>query len=225
MVQRIVVAAVVLALLAGCSGRDEQVEIAEIVETPAMAPAPAKKRLSGIERRRIRDAQDEFGKGFDLLWGKRGVHDKKQAHVHLLRAAELGHARSQGIVGVNYQKGRGTKKDLAEAIRWWKISAETGWGHAQLKLGAAYRDGRGVEKDRVEALQWLVLSGHGGSIAGGMIAPSYAASLPPTERQEGVERARAWRIEHGLGVWKRPEKPDAAGRPPVPGPTASAAEV
>ena len=38
-----------------------------------------------------------------------------------------------------------------------------------------------------------------------MIAKSYANSLPPVQRVAGLERARDWRIAHGLPVRERPE--------------------
>lgn len=239
--RRCLVAVGVVVLLLGCSGGGESGEAASVAgeeisdaeqpEAVAAVAVPAKKRLSGVERRRVREAQEEFAKGFDLLWGRQGVHDKKQAHVHLLKAAELGHAQSQSIVGVSLMKGRGTERDFEEGMRWLMIAAENGWPHAQLKLGEAYRDGRGVEKDPVEAMKWLALSGRGGSIAGGMIAPSYAAALPPEQRREGIERARAWRIERGLPVKDlsgsagsvRPVLvPEDGGAPqPVPAPPAA----
>jgi len=204
LLHRILIAAGVLALLAGCTGEEEPAEIEAVV---VEEPAPVERKLSGVERKRMRDAQTEFGKGFHLLFGKGGVHDPAQAHIHLLAAAELGHPRSQSLVGVNYQKGRGVAKDPAEGMRWLLIAAENGWAHAQLKIGEAYRDGSGgLEKNQVEAVKWLALSGHGGSIAGNMIAKSYIGSLPPAQRKAGLELARDWRIEHGLPVWERPDE-------------------
>lgn len=208
MVERIVVVAGLLVLLAACSGPETEGEVVEVVEVEAVVAetVPEKPRPSGAERKRNREAQAEFAQGFDLLFGRAGVHDPVQAHLHLLKAAELGHARSQSLVGVNYQKGRGTQKNPDEAIKWLLLAAENGWAHAQMKVGEAYRDGQGVEQDRVEAVKWLALSSWGGSIAGSMIASSYAASLPRAERLEGIARARAWRVEHGL-----PIKPQAPG--------------
>jgi hypothetical protein len=204
LLQRILIAAGVFALLAGCTGEEERAEVEAVV---VEEPAPVKRGLSGVERKRIRDAQTEFGRGFNLLFGQQGVHDPEQAHVHLLKAAELGHARSQSLVGVNYQKGRGAEKDPEEAIRWLLLAAENGWPHAQLKVGEAYRDGSsGLEEDPVQAMKWLALAGGGGSIAGSMIAQSYVGSLPVTQRQAGLELARAWRIERGLPVRKQPDE-------------------
>ena len=224
--KQIFVAAVGLALLASCSGGDDAEERVEVVEVeviaaPAEEARPGQPLLSGVERKRRREAQQEFGLGFELLYGRKRPHDPKQAHVHLLKAAELGHPRSQGLVGVSYMRGRGTERDPAEGVRWLTIGAENGWPHAQLKLGEAYRDGVGVEHDPVEALMWLALAGRSGSIAASMIASSYAQSLPPDQRQEGFERVRAWRIEHGMAVKKRPEEAEAAGPQPAVAPSAA----
>lgn len=205
MAQWIMAAFVGLALIAGCSGTDEPVELVEVVEPAPDTKAPDRPLLSGSERKKKREAQEEFGRGFNLLYGRKGTRDLKQAHVHLLKAAELDHPRAQGLVGVNYMRGRGTKRNVDEGIRWLTIGAENGWPHAQMKLGEAYRDGVGVEQDPVEALKWLALGGRAGSIAGRMIASSYAESLTPEQRQEGLERVRAWRIEHGLPVKDRLE--------------------
>lgn len=212
--KRILAAALIaMAPSVGCSGPEETAPpevVSEVAVVEEVAPEP---RRSGKERRERAEAQQEFATGFQLLWGQAGVRDAKQAHVHLLRAAELGNARAQGIVGTNYEKGRGVERDMGEAIRWWTIASEQGWAHAQLKLGEAYRDGRGVEQDPVEALKWLALSGRGGSVAGKIIASSYAAGLSREQRQEGLERVRDWRIAHGLSVRARKPDAEAAGAP------------
>jgi TPR repeat protein len=189
---------ILIGLLLGTACSEPEAPEAE--EVVAIEANPVAKRISVEERRRSHEAQQEFAKGFRLLFGVKGEQDRARGHEHLLKAAELGHVRSQSIVGVNYQTGRGVARDPEEGLRWIRLAAEGGYPHAQFKLGEAYRDGAGVEKDPVEALKWMALGGRGGSIAASMIAGSYAQSLEPIQRQEAMERARAWRVERGLPV-------------------------
>ena len=53
---------------------------------------------------------------------------------------------------------RASKKDLFEAIIWWRKAAENGHDQAQRKLGFAYLYGHGVKRDLIGSCKWLVLS-------------------------------------------------------------------
>ncbi|HEY5039046.1 MAG TPA: sel1 repeat family protein, partial [bacterium] len=53
-----------------------------------------------------------------------------------------------------YQYGPGTKKDNAEAVKWYRKSAESGYPDAEADLGAMYEKGLGVQQDDSEAMKW-----------------------------------------------------------------------
>ena len=62
-------------------------------------------------------------------------------------AADQGHARSQGLIGVMYTYGKGVQQDHVEAVRWFRKAAEQGYAHAQSMLGDNYRNDQGVKQD------------------------------------------------------------------------------
>lgn len=50
-------------------------------------------------------------------------------------------------VGQLYERGRGTKTDLVEAINWYKRATDKGNNYARARLGVMYYEGVGVTKD------------------------------------------------------------------------------
>ena len=72
----------------------------------------------------------------------------------LLKAAELGDAKSQFELATAYLEGRGVPRDLAEALKWCRKAAEQGYAEAQTGLGGKYEFGVGVSKDDAEAVKW-----------------------------------------------------------------------
>lgn len=76
--------------------------------------------------------------------------------MKLLRPlAEQGDAGAEYNLGVMYGKGQGVQKDLAEAVKWYRLAAAQGVGAAQSNLGQLYANGQGVSQDYVEAAKWL----------------------------------------------------------------------
>lgn len=69
--------------------------------------------------------------------------------------AEKGDARAQFNIGYMYANGWGVKRNLAEAIKWYRKAAEQGLEIAQHYLGLAYFNGDGVERDDAEAARWF----------------------------------------------------------------------
>jgi len=66
--------------------------------------------------------------------------------------AERGSTTAQVFVGWMYQVGRGVKKDLEEAGRWYKNAADAGFAEGQFYLGRLHLD-RGNYQ---EAIHWIV---------------------------------------------------------------------
>lgn len=69
-------------------------------------------------------------------------------------------------LGQAFQYGDGKKKDLKEAVSWYKKAAEKQHAAAQCELGMAYFQGDGIEKDPDQAFKLFQKS-----------APSHAKSL------------------------------------------------
>jgi TPR repeat protein len=72
----------------------------------------------------------------------------------LVKAAELGDAKSQFELATAYLQGLGIPRDVAEALKWCRKAAEQGYAEAQTGLGGKYQYGVGVSKDDAEAVKW-----------------------------------------------------------------------
>ena len=70
------------------------------------------------------------------------------------KKAEAGDATAQSNLGVIYSSGAGVPKNMAEALKWYRLAADQGFAPAQNNLGVRYARGDGVPKDMAEALKW-----------------------------------------------------------------------
>ena len=111
-------------------------------------------------------------------------------------AAEQGSAVAQNTLGFMYQHGRGAPRNLAEALRWYRLSAGQGFGLAFFNLGGMYATGRGVPQDFVEAHKWCDLAA---SRVTGDRQKEYAETrdalakqMTPAQLAEAQRLARDW---------------------------------
>jgi hypothetical protein len=76
--------------------------------------------------------------------------------IGLIKAkAEIGNARAQAVLGLDYLGGDGVPKDSAQAFYWFKKAAEQGDACGEGGVGTAYINGEGVAKDGKEAFKWF----------------------------------------------------------------------
>ncbi|MCP5144352.1 MAG: sel1 repeat family protein [Gammaproteobacteria bacterium] len=68
--------------------------------------------------------------------------------------AEAGNPLAQAHLGYMYYVGEGVRRDLVEAVQWYRRAAEQGNADAQYNLGVAYAFGEGVERDPEQAALW-----------------------------------------------------------------------
>ena len=69
--------------------------------------------------------------------------------------ADQGDAETQLNLGYKYFEGLEVKKDLAQAVAWFRKAAEQGQMIAQFNLGCCYRYGDGVALDLLQAAAWF----------------------------------------------------------------------
>ncbi|GBC52943.2 kinase-like domain-containing protein [Rhizophagus irregularis DAOM 181602=DAOM 197198] len=69
-------------------------------------------------------------------------------------AAEKGDKSAQNNLGVLYENGEVTERDLEKAIKWYNKAAENGREIPQYNLGRCYQSGIGVIKDEVKAFEY-----------------------------------------------------------------------
>jgi TPR repeat protein len=78
-----------------------------------------------------------------------------EAFKYYLRAAELGDADSQGLVGMHYYLGMGVQENKRQGLRWLKMAAEATNTEACYLLGCMLAEGRLVKKDLEKAQKYL----------------------------------------------------------------------
>jgi class 3 adenylate cyclase len=126
--------------------------------------------------------------------GARG-HDRAE----IARAAHLGFAKEQYVLGRAYRDGIGAAPDQAAAARWFERSAEQGYAAAQRNIGLAYASGEGVARDPVRAAVWLALAEQQGTTGGETALRELRAELDDDQMREVEERVRVWQPRAATG--------------------------
>jgi len=92
---------------------------------------------------------------------------KDQNYVEALKwyieAARFGHIDAQFKVGVFYENGWGTSRDVSEAAKWYQMAAEKGSVKAQYTIGKMFLEGRGVPQGYGNGVKWLRDAARNGS--------------------------------------------------------------
>ncbi|MBQ8012903.1 MAG: caspase family protein [Treponema sp.] len=98
------------------------------------------------------------------------------------KAANMGHAYAQFLVGLFYEEGDSVAQNFVEAAKWYNLSAQQGIDGAQYNLGDLYYSGKGVQQSYSEAKKWYLLAAEKGNKA--------------------AQYSLGWLFEHGQGVNK-----------------------
>ena len=102
-----------------------------------------------------RQAEELFKTGNDYFLGQNNrIKDPVIAAKCYLKAAALGHAKAQNMLGYCYEHGLGVVGEPKEAVKWYLKAAEQGLVIAQFYLGNIYFFGNGVPNDFSEAVKW-----------------------------------------------------------------------
>ncbi|HEY5038183.1 MAG TPA: tetratricopeptide repeat protein [bacterium] len=96
-------------------------------------------------------ADDSISDGLSVGQSK----EEKDNFISCRNAAQRGDAQAMGLLGLMYEKGRGTTKDYGEALKWLQRGAKKGDAADQNNLGFLYLKGLGVKKDDAQALMWF----------------------------------------------------------------------
>jgi len=97
----------------------------------------------------------EYCQGILAANGIGRAQDQAVAFKHYLKAAEMGLAEAQAVVGAAYQRGWQVQPDSREAAQWYGKAAAQGHAGAELNLGQMYAKGDGVPKDMAKARQLI----------------------------------------------------------------------
>ncbi len=95
------------------------------------------------------NSQDPFEKACHHIRNK----EFSIAQKHLSSLAQNKHAKAQTLMGIFHEKGIVVKKDVNQAIAFYRQAAQQGLPQAQSRLGHLLLDTAG--KDSEEAVSWL----------------------------------------------------------------------
>jgi TPR repeat protein len=96
--------------------------------------------------------------GKDFQTGEGVKQDLDKAFSYYFKAAELGDAEAQVLVGSFYSLGISVKEDQKESVRWYEKAAKQGDVTGLCALGECYKEGKGVPQNFVEAYKWYSLA-------------------------------------------------------------------
>lgn len=97
------------------------------------------------------DPRFQFQMGRALL----ALGKVEQAREALQKAAAQGYAAANLFLGRMFESASYGRRDLVEAIKYYRAAAEQGHQDAQIALGLMYRSGIGVDADTLQAFQWF----------------------------------------------------------------------
>ena len=91
--------------------------------------------------------------------GLGGKTDVQAALKYYRRAAKLGDADAQNVIGFLYDTGRGVRQSYKRALKWYARAA-TGSFHPEAcnNIGNLYHNGLGVKRDVKRAKHWYKLA-------------------------------------------------------------------
>ncbi len=175
--------------------------LAALADFASPAPAPAQEsllqRCLGLPAGSA-PALIEYCQGVIANSGSRGPQDPQAALRHYQKAAEMGLAEAQAVLGVAYERGyAGMKADLRQAASWYEKAAAQGYAGAELNLGQLYMSGNGVPRDPVKGRQ--------------LIEAAAKQGLAPAQRALAQLDTGASQSPSGTDAWNQARARYAAG--------------
>lgn len=113
--------------------------------------------------------------------------------------AEAGKVKAQISIACMYESGEGVQKDLAKAVKWYRLAAEQGHPVAQNNLAVALLD-----TDPKEAIQWLFAAAENNfpfaqSMLGDIYCGFYNLPLNILDSMNNISEAVKWYQKAGKG--------------------------
>ncbi len=171
--------------LLGCGEYKPPTSALDSLPTPK--PYQYQKAWEGSEK-----AYEEFQEADKILKAGADLEEFKKAYLLLSSAGKAGNLQAICAIASLNRTGYGGffKKNLQNAVKYFKIAAEKGYPPAQHDLGSRYAMGEGVEQDHKEAFKWYQASADQGLVLGWIkLAQAY-------ERGEGVNVDLKLAIQH-----------------------------
>lgn len=114
-----------------------------------------------------------------------------QAYSWWKKAADLGYAPAESLLGLCYSHGYGVPQDASKALYWYGKSADQGDSFAEFRLGLAYLTGKKwVNQDKDKGFAYIMKSAQGGfAPAEGYIGYEYFRGI---HYDKNLSVANAW---------------------------------
>ncbi len=93
-----------------------------------------------------------------------------------------GNRKAMHNLAVAYAEGVGTKKDVAEAARWFSKAASLGLTDSQFNLAVLYERGQGVPQSLLDAYKWYAIAAVGGDTESKARIEALATQLSADDR-------------------------------------------
>jgi len=123
----------------------------------------------------------------------------KSFSEQLLKEAEEGNTQSQADLGACYDMGSGIKRDIPEAVKWYKSAAANGNAKAQFRLAHIFSCSAEacskpecqkcpIKIDLKESLMWLTKAAEGGLLDAQLALGKYYAEYGPNRNDEEAKK-------------------------------------
>jgi TPR repeat protein len=130
----------------------------------------------------------------------------------VISRAEQGDAQAQYELASRYEKGEGIKKNIDEALKWYRKAAENGHAGAQVDLGWFYQKGQFVEKNIKQAIALYTKAANRGNpqaqlnlavlYDGGVEVPEDNKSAVKWYKLAAEQGSEAAQLNLGVNYWK-----------------------
>lgn len=171
----------------------DEVDAADVRPAASLYQAPDLRGAAWDDLLARNDASafNEMGRRYGL--GLNVTKDAVRAKVAYQQAADLGLAMGQCNLGFMHLSGEGTRKDPAEAVRWYRLCAAQGHFVGARTLGTLYAQGQaGLPRDGRRAEAWFLLAARQGHVpAQEALVAIYTRGLPGLAPD--ASKATVWR--------------------------------
>ena len=131
----------------------------------------------------------EYCQGIFAANATNGPQNQAAAFQHYLKAAQMGYAEAQAVVGVAYQQGWQVQPNADLAAQWYEKAAAQGHTGAELNLGEMYLKGNGVSRDAAKGRQ--------------LIAAAAAQGFAPAQRELALIDSGGPKPLAGADLWNQ----------------------
>ena len=142
--------------------------------------------LDGISQISLWSARMYYQRGQRLYYGRGCDRDLPAAVEAFRKAAEMGYANAEYMLGTCYHNGYGVGQDMKQAVEWCERAAIHGHAQAMFEMGLYRHSGMGGVVNAAEACYWFRMAAQHG-----VGNPNFDSGLDESE-DCGLAASLAW---------------------------------